>query len=545
MGTQTVTVIDIAGIQQYIFSSNNLKHIIGASGAVHAATHNWVFQQLPRLGNTNVQLGAEGNWTIQPNHENLISEVIYAGGGNVVILFTGTSDGAAREFTKAYTKQVLQDAPGLRPVVTHVDCDIAKDVLNQVLQTAFEKLRQKKNYQRFSTPLLGLSVTATCDYTGLPAVEIIPDLDGTTHRISAEVKGKLNCYEAAEQRLRDAVNLEEGWQFIRNFDEIGDENISSYLAAIHIDGNGIGRRITCLADGFTNPHKNRDYITQMRRLSGSIENAAMTALQKSIKAVISSIQSKDGRFFLGKEGDGIRIRGKQLPLRPIVFGGDDTTIVCDGRLGLTLAELYVRELTAVPLTDTNRPMSARAGVAIVKTHHPFARAMRLANSLERSAKKHIHECQPAGLVTDGQEISAIDWHIAGTGAGEEIEAIRAREYTVQIENKSYSLNMRPLRLGFAVAGDWHTWDILVQCINTLTNTEWAKRRNKLMILRDMLRKGPDAVKRFQLLHKLPELPNVTSDISVKETGWADNCCTCFDAIETLDFFIPLVEGDKK
>ena len=66
--------------------------------------------------------------------------------------------------------------------------------------------------------------------------------------------------------------------------------------------------------------------------------------------------------------------------RALVFGGDDVTFVCDGRLGLSLATLYAREFAAETAKRPEcGPLTARAGIAIVKTHYPFARAYALAD----------------------------------------------------------------------------------------------------------------------------------------------------------------------
>jgi hypothetical protein len=42
----TVTVLDTAGIQPYIFGSNVLRENIGGSELVHRATRLWAFQEL-------------------------------------------------------------------------------------------------------------------------------------------------------------------------------------------------------------------------------------------------------------------------------------------------------------------------------------------------------------------------------------------------------------------------------------------------------------------------------------------------------------------
>jgi hypothetical protein len=63
-------------------------------------------------------------------------------------------------------------------------------------------------------------------------------------------------------------------------------------------------------------------------------------------------------------------------------------------------------------------------------------------------------------------------------------------------------------------------------------------RNKVMALRDALRGGPETTKRFiaaRLLEaQLPQIPSCTTD-----NGWIGGHCAYFDAIEAMEFFIPL------
>ncbi|WP_243684038.1 hypothetical protein [Methanosarcina barkeri] len=55
MAEFTVTVIDTVGIQDYIFGSNNLKQNIGASGLVNFVTHEMVYEELKKIGKTNIE----------------------------------------------------------------------------------------------------------------------------------------------------------------------------------------------------------------------------------------------------------------------------------------------------------------------------------------------------------------------------------------------------------------------------------------------------------------------------------------------------------
>ena len=82
-----LTYFDTVSVQDYIFSSNKLKHIIGASELVHQAANDWAFGVLQSLGKTNVNpdgIIEEETYIDQPD---VRSVLIYAGGGNALILF--------------------------------------------------------------------------------------------------------------------------------------------------------------------------------------------------------------------------------------------------------------------------------------------------------------------------------------------------------------------------------------------------------------------------------------------------------------------------
>jgi hypothetical protein len=70
---------------------------------------------------------------------------------------------------------------------------------------------------------------------------------------------------------------------------------------------------------------------------------------------------------------------------------------------------------------------------------------------------------------------------------------------------------------------------------------WAMRRNKVKALRDALREGSAAVESFRTKFTKPELlPDVCpSMINWRREGWQGNYCGYFDAVEMIDWFIPL------
>ena len=66
-----------------------------------------------------------------------------------------------------------------------------------------------------------------------------------------------------------------------------------------------------------------------------------------------------------------------------MYGGDDLTFVCDGRLGLDLAAFYLKEFSrgTIKVCGEDKSVDACAGVAIVPTKFPFASAYHFAEEL--------------------------------------------------------------------------------------------------------------------------------------------------------------------
>lgn len=87
-----LTVLDTVGIQPYVFGSNVLRENIGASHLVYQATRVWPLKIVHEMGSSNVTVdqapqppGLDWGKQIEVN-ANLKTEIVYAGGGNCVIL---------------------------------------------------------------------------------------------------------------------------------------------------------------------------------------------------------------------------------------------------------------------------------------------------------------------------------------------------------------------------------------------------------------------------------------------------------------------------
>ncbi len=515
MSKFTLTLFDTTGIQDYIFASNRLQENIGASELVYRATTLWAFKALEDAGikreEHNIKNPADLDWdysdrTIDDDKKPLLqAEVIQAAGGNTLVLFRAKED--AIEFVKRLTLRLLKDAPGLTVLAQHLhDFDFQKNSLFEARKTLEGKMREHKQTWPGHAATLGLGVTAICESTGLPAVTGL-DGDNAGTLVSAEVAAKRNFSQAANKRL-DVLLKPASDTYIYPFDldKIGREHgEESYIAVVHADGNRMGQAVAGLAKG----KPNREYIKEIRAFSKKINAISLAALSRVVALVVQAVE-RDAIPSVVEGGK------KFLPLRPLVFGGDDVTFVCNGKIALELASTYLETFHAE--AEKHRlDLHASAGVSVVKLHYPFARAYALAEELISSAKS---------LTRGDKNCSALDWHFAQSGLSGSLEHIREREY--RAENGKF-LHRRPLTL--------EEWGRVEDVIYKFKDeNKWA--RNKVFGLREPLRKGEDAVEKYRQDFKLPELPEIAGQ-EARQKGWADGKCYYFDAIELLDHYVAL------
>ena len=587
-----LTAIDVTGIQNYVFGSNRLRESIGASEIVAQATSEWVFDVLRDefKEKTNIK-ATDQKYPFEMIDKDkkiesgsIVAEVIYAGGGNTVIVFASIDE--ARRFTRRYTRLLLECAPGLDVVIAHSkdfdmndgDEETGKRVILTRMDEAFRLVNQKKGNRQFSTPLLGLAVTSQCVSTGgVASYNLLDLLKGNenkklrkalqekyrSNQVSAETFAKLKAAREASIRLKEELFTPEmlkGLDIPSEFDDLGrTHGEASFIAIVHTDGNGMGKRVKEARAGTTN----RKCIEKIRDFSESIHKANLAALKEVLEKLSNHLNPREGKWFFQNQNNASfqlsqnkeQDKTYYFPFRPLIFGGDDLTFVCDGRLALALTALYLEALAAKRLSD-EPPLFARAGVAIVKVHYPFKRAYDLAEDLAKSAKARIKEIDREQPDSEKGQFAAFDWHVAMSGLLGNIAEIRQREYMPQIEKDVHSkLFMRPLALQSKEPQAWRSWGNFKRIIAKFqTPVEWQEKRNKLKALRESLRCGEEKVKEFRKLYRLGELPKIEGEHhGIEKSGWGqideicdekERRCGYFDAIEMIDLFFSLDETNK-
>lgn len=509
-----LTGVDVLGIQRFVFASSKVRDVVGAS---------WLVKQATDRG------GAALNAAGAP-------APIVAAGGNVLL----KTSGGEKDFARAYTRWMLENAPGLDVAVAHQPYEAG---FVDAVRSLWQALDRAKAAHRPSVPLLGFSVSATCRQTGLPA-NTVDRFDGPISRVIETSRGYVDEANARWEALipatlPDSLADLDGRRlaFPLEIENLGGtRGDTSLIGVVHIDGNGIGSLINHWLDEATGT--DAEIERRFQKLSLDLDSLGAAAMQTIVNRVaggIERVRGSDGTThyqFGSAAAEGaasdlrFRLRSDEqalyLPLRPVLLGGDDLTFLCDGRIALDLAVTGLRAFRAQAVaTEALRNAGACAGVAIVHAHWPFRRAVELANELCSSAKKEV-QGRPDSL--------AIDWHIAATKPGETVSGLRKRQY------EGRRLTCRPYTVGSAGLAGPGSWEWLEETLLAQWRREpWVRHRNKVKALASLSRDGEHAVREaladWERLDEDLKLPAETA------SGFAGSRSPLLDAAELLDIHL--------
>jgi len=435
---KTGLLLDVSGIQHYIFGTSKLKQNAGAS---------WIVENVL-------------------TEEYLGQKPMYSGGGNAILDFE--DEESAKQFAQRWSLQILKDYPGLQPLAgLHTSEEYSDDNFGEFLNDCRKALAKTKAMYQTQTELSRYGVTAECIYTGGSAIKY----DG--QYISVIAKRKEDNFDNSTKSLKHKTEMT-GVNFPFELTDIGgktNDNYRSGIAVVHIDGNEMGHRF-----------QKKKSLEEYKELSEKVEEW----VQKSVAFIATKIdellKDDDVRKDLGLEKSDI------FPFRPIIIGGDDVTHVCNSGLGLFSAKLFLDKFKELQIEEgitENKLVSACAGIAFVKPSFPFAQAYDLAEDLCGSAKiryrkfmRNIHNKE------NYDEPSFIDFHNLQSGIVESIETIRKDGYELNGE----SLLGRP----FGIGKDSESFDFMIKEANKIKR--WSK--NKIKELREVVYKGSGAEEMF-------------------------------------------------
>jgi hypothetical protein len=545
-----LTAVDILGIQRYVFGSNRLRDVLAASWMVDHVTQRAQLEQWAGGGSPSVLLAA---------------------GGNAIVEFATLDH--ARSWAAHYSRWLHETAPGLDVVVVHrpyIERPLAWAL--RVLQVDVARAKQERIP---GVAQLGLSVTASCSVTGLPATSV--DQGDLLSPAVWQLRMHVDDARARWAKLIPDLDHLPAWSadFPDETDHMGrTHGQKSLVGVVHVDGNGVGDLIKrwldrCLEQGAEDKTVRAEY----QKWSEAINEAGRAALLAVTERVAGCIEAEDDHCVLRgtpfEHGYRLhdwrddRIHRRQaktvlLPLRPVLLGGDDLTFLCDGRIALDLAVAALREIERheIPhLGPDGAPakLTACAGVALVKAHAPFHHSYELADDLCRCAKRaRLESNEQTGTETG----SWLDWHVGTMRPGETVLQIRGRVYSrgnTEFTMRPYPLSATPHR---SQSWTWLDDDLLGPASDggargLRGEDGWSGSRSRVKALASVVLDGAEEVQRqleaWRATGARAELPGgLDADADADAgAGFIGERTPLLDAIELLDLHLRLERDTRR
>ena len=404
--TSLLAMYDVRGIQNYIFKTNKVREIIGASELVE----NIILNGLNYVIKSNnwdktIYLTDWENDDAEAflNNDNIRMQVLFIGGGNAYVLFRDAE--ICQKVNRALGKYVLENTYSLNLAVSVVNKtdDYSKDYKNINLKMMDIKSKMPK-----SMPMGAFPFMDTDHSTGYPLSKYD---HATKDYISTE----------SELKRKHVVAEDEVAKILDNM--VTQKGDNSFLAVVHIDGNSMGNRIKGIMEGKT---EYVDAIRTMRIISKTLKNEFNCCYENMCKKI-------DEEF-----GEA---NSKKAMYRKIIVAGDDITFICNAKIAVFAVTEFLKLVAERnmyaddKLTDEDNrkkyAMSACAGIAFFKSHFPFSDAYEVAEACCSNAKKQAKKAENRhDGKTDGMIGCYLDYQLCTHIKATDLEEYRYRNYAM-------------------------------------------------------------------------------------------------------------------
>ncbi|HEY0428570.1 MAG TPA: hypothetical protein VGC76_12385 [Pyrinomonadaceae bacterium] len=440
-----IVLLETSGNQRYIFSTNKLRENVGASELTYQIGTKIVLEAVK--AETNLEIYDDNPGELRKNLSDKSKnpeisdgnkvEVIIATSGKAILLIDDDKDKTiSKHIVREVTKNALIKMPGL--TVHGAICEVKNNPdkneaenLDDAVSNVHETLEKNRyqfpsNLQRFQR----IPFVAQCNSSNLPAEKLyvhesIKKEEEKPHSIVSITKQE--NLKRGKDRLEETIRkIESDVYFAKNSNDLDRRfEDTKWFAVIHGDGNGLGR-IFLKFQKHIKAKDGKEYREKYRKFSLGLDECTEKAAAFALKNLQDAYRARRK----DKLKDSI-----EVPAIPLVLGGDDLTIICDGQYAIKFTKDFLNKFVAETKDNLKIKevfpdgidLGICAGIAIIKPHFPFHQAYHLAEELLQSAKKSKQI---------SSSLSAFDYHILYDSSGTTLDEIRektpfvARPYVV-------------------------------------------------------------------------------------------------------------------
>lgn len=511
-------ILEVSQKQAYIFESTKLKDNVERSEEICQVTDPEYFKLVAER--SGLSFDVEAN-------------VVYSGGGHTVLEFPDKE--SAEKFAYAVSSRVRREFAELEYFIKTMEYDESEGVgPGPNLFHLSQALEKKK------------SVRAASFHQGSFGVEE-KDTELRRARVIPEKLDRIQMPEKKEY-------VPGGYAMPYKLEDLGvSKDDSSFVAIVHIDGNGMGKRVEGVRKEIQNLPWD-EYKKTLKRFSDAIDSDFKTAFRGMLDEIAEQIPKLQEK--------GLNLKQHCFPVRKLILAGDDVCFVTEGRIGLEAARIFIEKLSALENAVDHKRYTACAGVAIVHQKYPFYKAYELSEMLCSNAKRYLASFD--GQVEDaGTKGCAIDWHIEFGEIIDDLSDMRRKYETAD----GGTLELRP----YLINAEKELWEkekirrysAFRKLVNLLQSEKEVYARGKIKELRGVLKEGEKATE-YYLKSSLMDVLDLDlfedRDIQeqVKQIGSRTQMerrsfleidgkkhSLYFDAVEILDTFIALEwKGDQ-
>lgn len=407
-------LFEASSIQEFVFASNRLREIVGASELVEGLCGHLLDSTLRATG--------------------AVDKVTFSrkAGGAFFAFFDDSAH--CDRFARVWPLVVQQHAPDLM--------FNAAQGMGATEAAAFAEATRpfiaSRNLRPAQLPLAGPYVRRN-QRTGMPAVAI---RGRDKEEVDASTGRKLDLSSGRSLAQRCCVKDEFKWPIRLSAQEDSDsgdvmpyKGEKEWLALVHADGNGLGQLLIRLATEWKD-------ATAFREKFSSVSVAVSRATEKAVREAVSRVLEPAAS-------------GPLLPARPIILGGDDLTMLVRADLAMEFTGAFLRafeNFTASGFATLKEKagyeilperLTACAGIAYLDARRPFYLAYGLARDLCLAAKTEAKKLSPVP--------SALSFHRVTTAFIPDADDVFADEMVSRFDATEFRHTMAVYAAGETIA----------------------------------------------------------------------------------------------